>query len=68
MFENADFNIDPSHPNFKKTQSMSDMVEEKQRRIIKHSKQKKSSSNISTTETNESSDTQVMCFILLGGS
>lgn len=58
VFENADFNIDPSHPNFKKTQSMSDMVEEKQRRIKKHSKQKNNRSNISTTETNESNDTQ----------
>ena len=62
VFENADFNIDPSHPNFKKTQSMSDMVEEKQRRIKKLSKQKKNNSSIiSTSETNESTENQVMC-------
>merc|ERR1719367_1147721 len=43
VFEKPDYNIDPSHPNFKKTQSMLDMVEEKQRRIKKHSKTKKES-------------------------
>ena len=41
VFEKPDYNIDPSHPNFKKTQSMLDMVEEKQRRIKKHSRNKK---------------------------
>merc|ERR1719367_1743413 len=41
VFEKPDYNIDPSHPNFKKTQSMLDMVEEKQRRIKKHGKNKK---------------------------
>merc|ERR1712243_136700 len=43
VFKKPDYNIDPSHPNFKKTQSMLDMVEEKQRRIKKHSKTKKES-------------------------
>merc|ERR1712136_25292 len=41
VFEKPDYNIDPSHPNFKKTQCMLDMVEEKQRRIKKHGKNKK---------------------------
>jgi len=34
MYENADFNVDPSHPNFKKTKSMQAIVEEKQKRIV----------------------------------
>ena len=33
MFDNAAFNVDPSHPNFKKTKSMQAIVEEKQKRI-----------------------------------
>merc|ERR1712243_83744 len=41
VFEKPDYNIDPSHPNFKKTQSMLDIVEEKQRRIKKPPKLKK---------------------------
>ena len=54
VFEKADYNIDPSHPNFKKTQSMLDMVEEKQRRIKKH-KSKKVSSASSHEITNKTS-------------
>merc|ERR1719414_1355271 len=50
VFENADFNIDPSNPNFKKTQSMLDMVEEKQRRIKKHKKVKKNSATSTSKE------------------
>jgi len=34
VFESADFNVDPSHPNFKKTKSMQAIVEEKQKRIV----------------------------------
>ena len=33
VFESADFNVDPSHPNFKKTKSMQAIVDEKQKRI-----------------------------------
>merc|ERR1719300_2164900 len=33
VFESADFNVDPSHPNFKKTKSMQAIVDEKQNRI-----------------------------------
>merc|ERR1712198_735118 len=66
VFEKPDYNIDP---NFKKTQSMLDMVEEKQRRIKKHGKNKKkpapnqkvikkiqAMSNKSNTSTGLSSD------------
>ena len=65
VFENADFNIDPSNPNFKKTQSMLDMVEEKQRRIKKHKKVKKNSAT-SNLEKNDhtSNNTQVnLCLV-----
>merc|ERR1719147_147199 len=33
VFESAEFNVDPSHPNFKKTKSMQAIVDEKQKRI-----------------------------------
>ena len=33
VFESADFNVNPSHPNFKKTKSMQAIVDEKQKRI-----------------------------------
>merc|ERR1711994_83259 len=56
VFENADFNIDPSNPNFKKTQSMLDMVEEKQRRIKKHKKVKKNSATSNLEENDHTSN------------
>ncbi|TRY75124.1 hypothetical protein TCAL_16850 [Tigriopus californicus] len=34
VFHNADFNVDPSHPSFKKTKSMQQVINEKQRRIL----------------------------------
>merc|ERR1712080_808495 len=40
VFQNADYNVDPSHPNFKTTKSMLDIVAEKQRRVHKRGKQK----------------------------
>ena len=38
VFQNADFNVDPSNPNFKATQSMLDIVAEKQKRAHKRNK------------------------------
>jgi len=35
VFDNPKFNVDPSHPSFKKTKSMNAIVEEKQKRILK---------------------------------
>ena len=35
VFYNPEFNVDPSNPHFKKTKSMQDIVEEKQRRAVK---------------------------------
>jgi hypothetical protein len=34
MFDKPEYNVDPSHPSFKKTKSMQKIVEEKQRRIL----------------------------------
>ena len=34
IFKKAEFNVDPSNPNFKKTKSMQAIIEEKQRRIM----------------------------------
>jgi hypothetical protein len=34
IFDHADFNVDPSHPNFRKTKSMQEVIKEKQRRIL----------------------------------
>ena len=53
VFQNADYNIDPSHPNFKKTQSMLDLVAEKQKRALKrHKKDKKVVSCLNTKNLN----------------
>ena len=38
VFEHPDYNVDPSHPNFKKTKSMQEVIVEKQRRILKADK------------------------------
>ncbi len=35
VFNNPKYNVDPSHPSFKKTKSMASIIEEKQRRILK---------------------------------
>lgn len=35
VFENPNFNVDPSHPSFKKTKSMQEVIEEKQKRIVR---------------------------------
>ena len=35
IFKKADFNVDPSNPNFKKTKSMQAIIEEKQRRLLR---------------------------------
>ena len=42
VFQSADYNVDPSHPNFKTTKSMLDIVAEKQRRVHKRGKGKHS--------------------------
>ncbi len=34
IFHHADFNVDPSHPSFKKTKSMQEVIAEKQKRIL----------------------------------
>ncbi len=36
IFDNSEFHVDPSHPNFKKTKSMQKIIEEKQNRILKN--------------------------------
>ena len=52
VFQNADYNIDPSHPNFKKTESMLDLVAEKQRRaLIRQKKEKKNKSLLNDRST-----------------
>ncbi len=38
VFNNPDFNVDPSHPSFKKTKSMQKIITEKQKRILKSDK------------------------------
>lgn len=35
VFNNPTYNVDPSHPSFKKTKSMASIIEEKQKRILK---------------------------------
>ena len=42
IFENPKYNVDPSHPSFKKTKSMQEIIEQKQKRISKGDKQKSS--------------------------
>lgn len=37
IFKKAEYNVDPSNPNFKKTKSMQAVIEEKQRRLQTHS-------------------------------
>ena len=44
VFENSNFNIDPSHPNFKKTKSMQKLISEKQKRFEKNNPEYKSQS------------------------
>ena len=39
IFNNPKYNVDPSHPGFKKTKSMASIIEEKQKRIIAGDKQ-----------------------------
>lgn len=34
IFKKAEYNVDPSNPNFKKTKSMQAIIEEKQRRLL----------------------------------
>ncbi|CAB4064293.1 unnamed protein product [Lepeophtheirus salmonis] len=34
IFDDPDYNVDPSHPNFKKTKSMKEIISEKQKRIL----------------------------------
>ncbi len=41
VFENPEYNVDPSHPSFKKTRAMQDIIAEKQRRIVEGSSSKK---------------------------
>ena len=39
IFSRPEFNVDPSHPSFKKTKSMNKIIEEKQKRILKDDEQ-----------------------------
>merc|ERR1712025_99615 len=39
IFNNPKYNVDPSHPSFKKTKSMAAIIEEKQKRFIKADKE-----------------------------
>merc|ERR1712051_799410 len=46
IFNNPKYNVDPSHPGFKKTKSMASVIEEKQKRIIAGDKQQISESEV----------------------
>ena len=51
IFHNPKYNVDPSHPGFKKTKAMKSIIEEKQHRII--SKHHGTGEGISTEQTKE---------------
>jgi hypothetical protein len=56
IFDTAEYNVDPSNPNFKKTKSMQEIIEEKQKRILSGShtsseKRKKLSSMSAAAES-----------------
>ena len=46
IFNNPKYNVDPSHPGFKKTKSMASIIEEKQKRIIAGDKQQINESEV----------------------
>jgi hypothetical protein len=46
IFNNPKYNVDPSHPGFKKTKSMASIIEEKQKRIIAGDKQQINKSEV----------------------
>ena len=62
VFESAEFNVDPSHPNFKKTKSMQAIVDEKQKRIGGGSSKRKHPADAKATPTNQVPS----CFTNLG--
>jgi len=54
IFNNPRYNVDPSHPRFKKTKSMASIIEEKQKRIIKSDKEQKNNESESTKPVKKS--------------
>ena len=55
VFQSAEFNVDPSHPNFKKTESMLAIVAEKQKRAQKRNKKSKKSNKLELDEIQHTS-------------
>lgn len=53
IFENRDYNIDPTNTDFKKTKTMKKILDERSKRQINHGPEKKNKKVKSTPETNE---------------